>query len=280
MTGFGASSIKGKNFKVFVSVKSVNSRFMDVKCYTPSFYYSLESEIQKIISHKCARGQFIIRVNRFPETPQPNIILQWDKKQAKKWKNLYQTLTKELNITNSVDATHIINQPGVVNTIKTPISLSVSEATQVKKIFNQAFENCLKERHREGTALKKDILKHIQLIQSDLKKIKNLNSQYQKIKNKAYSLQTKKTKRTDMQPGTEKPDTNEEIVRMDEHLNHFKSISKSPKSIGKRMDFYVQELLREINTIGSKSQTSKLTRYVVEIKANLERVKEQVQNIE
>ena len=271
MTGFGSSSIKNKDFQVFVSVKSINSRFMDIKCYTPSFYYPLESEIQKAIANKCTRGQFIVRVNRFPEGPQPGLILKWDKKQAKKWKNLYEALSKELKIKNNINTSNLINQTGVVNAIKTPVSLTAAESQRVKKIFNQAFNNCLKERAREGLALRKDIFRRMQFIENDLKKVKKINHSYYKSKSKKKNLESN---------GPDKTDTHEEIIRMAEHIKHFKNIAKKTSAVGKRLDFYVQEMLREINTIGSKSQASMLTRHVVEMKANLERVKEQVQNIE
>ncbi len=270
MTGYGFSTLGNKEFKVFISVKSVNSRFMDIKYYLPPFYSSMESEFQKILFGKCSRGQFFIRVNRIPQMPPSSFVLQRNKEQAKKWKNLYENLSKELKIRNNLNVTDLVNQSGVVNAIEKPVSLSVSEKNKIKMTFQQALKSCLKERVREGAALKVDILNHIRSIQSYLKKIKNLSDKQQK--------KHKNTKSNG--EFSETGDMNEEIVRMEEHLRYFKTISESHQSIGKKMDFYVQELLREVNTLGSKSQISSLTKCVVEIKSILEKIKEQVQNIE
>ena len=274
MTGFGFSSTGNKEFKVFISVKSINSRFMDIKYYLPPFYSSLESEFQKILFGKSLRGQFFIRVNRVPQSPPSSFLLKNNKKQAKKWKNLCEDLSKDLKVKNNLNVTDFINQPGVVSVIETPSILSASEKKKVKISFQQALNSCLKERLREGSALKVDILNHIKAIHLHLKKIKKLVYEQQK-KNR-----TKKIKSNGELFEVEKSDINEEIVRVEEHLKYFKVISEGNQSVGKKMDFYVQELLREINTIGSKSQISSLTKSVVEIKFILEKIKEQVQNIE
>ncbi len=274
MTGFGFSSIGNKEFKVFVSIKSINSRFMDIKYYLPPFYSSLEPEFQKILFSNCTRGQFFIRVNRVPQKPFPSFVLKKNKEQAKKWKKLYDNLSKELSIKNDLKATDLINQTGVVSVIETPALLSVSEKNKVKMAFQQALKSCFKEKIREGAALRVDILSHIESMQSYLKKIKSLSYKQQK------KCKSKKFKNNGELFELEKADISEEIVRTEEHLKYFKSISGSQQSIGKKMDFYVQELLREINTIGSKSQISSLTKNVVEIKFILEKIKEQVQNIE
>ena len=281
MTGFGFSSLMEKNFKAEISIKSVNSRFLDIKFYTPSYYMPLEPELKKIISNKCKRGYFVIRIDRFPQKPSPSISLEWDKVQAQKWKKLYTKLAKELSFKNDLSLNNLINREGVLNLIEKPKDLSLKEKQMVKKLFEKSLLSCLKERKREGMVLKKDILFQLKSLKSLLKKIELLNKRQQesflKKKNKFIK---ENNRRKELNLELEKFDTHEEIVRVKEHLNHFQKILNKSIDIGRKLDFYVQEILREVNTIGSKSQLSELTLNVVSAKFALEKIKEQVQNVE
>lgn len=282
MTGFGFSSTSAKDFKLEISVKSVNSRFLDTKFYTPVFYAPLESELKKNIFKKCKRGYFVVHIERYPQRPLPVISLKWDKKQAQKWKRLYENLSKEVKFKNNLTVGDLINREGVVQLIEKPQSLSLQEKKKVKGNFNRAFQACLQERKREGLVLKKDILSHLHTIQSFFQKIKLLNKKQKELyinqKNKHIKQNDKHKDLSFLE--TEKFDIHEEIVRLGEHLKHFKKMMDSSSAIGRKLDFYVQEILREMHTMGSKSHLSDLTLKVVEGKFELEKIKEQIQNVE
>ncbi|MGI9548865.1 MAG: endoribonuclease YicC domain-containing protein [Bdellovibrionales bacterium] len=265
MTGFGSSSIGNQDFKTFISVKSVNSRFISVKYYLSSYYSSLESEFRKEISKKCSRGHFFISVNRVPENPSSTFVLKTNKEQAKKWKDIYEKLSKDLKIKNNLSTNDLAHKTGVITVVEKQISLSQLEKVKVNRAFQKALNSCLKERSREGAALKQDIMNYVKTIHFYLKKIQKISKQKEK-------------KQADLD--SDQNSIDEEITRLLEHLKHFKVIVESTQSHGKKMDFYVQEMLREVNTIGAKSQTPSLTKHVVEIKFTLEKIKEQVQNIE
>ena len=282
MTGFGFASTDTKDFKSEISIKSVNSRFLDIKFYTPSYYIPLEPELQKLISKKCQRGYFIVRIDRFPQKPLPAISLNWDKQQAQKWKKLYDNMSKEMKFKNNLTAEDLIHREGVVNVIEKPQSLSPQERKKIKQTFDRALQACLQERKREGLILKKDILSQLQIIQSIIQKAQLLNKKQKEIYMKKKNTYIKKNnnRSKDIVLEMEKFDIHEEIVRIKEHLKHFKKISSDPSSVGRKMDFYVQEILREMNTMGSKSQLSDLTLRMVEGKFALEKIKEQIQNVE
>ena len=281
MTGFGFHSITKDDFKLEINIKSVNSRFLDIKFYTPSYYMPLEPELKKIISNKCKRGYFVVRIDRFPQKPTPSISLKWDKQQAQKWKKLYNRLSKELNFKNDLSLNDLIHREGVLNLIEKPKDLSLKEKQTVKKLFDKSLQSCLKERKREGLVLKKDTLSHLHSIQILIKKIEFLNTKqhadYLKKKDK-FIKNNNHQKELNLE--LEKFDTHEEIVRVKEHLSHFKKMLNKPTDIGRKLDFYIQEILREVNTIGSKSHLSQLTLNVVSAKFALEKIKEQVQNVE
>ena len=276
MTGFGFVSASTKDWKLEISVKSVNSRFLDTKFYTPSYYIPLETEMSKIISSKCQRGYFVIRIERYPEKPLPLISLNWDREQSQKWKKIYEKASKDLKLKSHLTIADLMQREGVVRLIKKPKSLSLQEKKKVKDCFSRAFQACLKERKREGMALKKDILSHLSALQSLLRKINTLNKKQKNMSLKQKSGYLKQNnKRLDLALEVEKTDVHEEIIRAEEHLKHFKKMASSSQAIGRKLDFYVQEILREMNTIGSKSHLSELTLKVVEGKFLLEKIKEQ-----
>ena len=183
---------------------------------------------------------------------------------------------------NNLTSGDLISREGVVNVIEKPQSLSLQEKNKVKKSFYRALQSCLRERQREGNILKKDILFHLQTIQSFIQKTQLLNKKqkeiYLKKKNKYIKQNNRQSK--DLALEMEKFDIHEEIIRVKEHLKHFKKMTGDASAVGRKMDFYVQEILREMNTMGSKSQLSDLTLKVVEGKFALEKIKEQIQNVE
>lgn len=280
MTGFGFAAVTTKDFYTEVSVKSVNTRFLDMKFYTPVFYAVLEPEMQKLISDKCQRGFFVVRIERSPQKPLPEISLKWSKTQAFKWKKLYDNLSKELKFKNNLELRDLINREGVVNVIEKPQKLSTQEKKTVKKAFQKALADCLQERKREGQTLKKDILSQLKSIQSSFQRIQLLNKKQKEIYMKKKNKHIKENLKKNSSMEIEKLDIHEEITRVKEHTQHFKKIMKNSYAVGRKMDFYIQEILRELNTMGSKSQLPELTLKVVEGKFILEKIKEQIQNIE
>ena len=275
MTGFGSSSFENKDFKIELSIKSVNSRFLETKFYTPTYYFNLEPELQKKLSQKCKRGSFVVHINRFPQKPLSRVFFKWDKEQAKKWKSLYQDLSKKLNLKNDFSIKDLLQREGVFNLIEKPPSLSLKEKQLVKKTFDKSLSACLQQRKREGMKLKKDIVFQMKLIQKLIKEIELLNEKQKKLFIKKRVVNKKGSPLE-----TEKFDTHEEVIRVKEHLDQMKPIITNDLYPGRKVDFYIQELLREVNTIGAKATLPKLTLKVVETKFCLEKIKEQVQNIE
>lgn len=313
MTGFGFASGSGKDYRVEVNIKSVNSRFTDVKFYTSPFYFSLEKELKSFVLNNCSRGQWIIRIDRFPSKPPSHFVISRDKKQARRWQELYKNLSRELGVSNDLNVSHLAKLEGVVNTIeKTPFLDSV-EKTKVVALFKKAFQSCLREKIREGQTLKRDVAGNLNFLEKSLEKVqvihqkekqkaearykKNLQKEQVFVKGQAASGKRSKNSSRSSK-GKEIPlrgglngskvtlggegffDINEEVVRLREHLKNCKKLVRQKGATGKKLDFYTQEILRELNTIGSKCQTALITCQVVDSKFALEKIKEQVQNIE
>ena len=180
MTGFGFVSVNTKDFKLEVSVKSVNSRFLDTKFYTSPCYMPLEPEMNKLISSKFQRGFFLVRIERYPQKPLPLISLNWDKEISQKWKTIYENVSKKMSLKKDLTISELIQKEGVIRLIEKPKNLSPEEKKTVKNSFAKALQSCIQERKREGQVLKKDILSHLRSMQSLLQKIKILNKKQEK----------------------------------------------------------------------------------------------------
>ena len=272
MTGFGFASGGGKDYQVEVSIKAGNSRFTDIKFYTPLFYFSLEKDLKNIILETASRGQWIVRINRFPDKLPSEYFISWDIKQARKWKTIYKSLAQQLKIKEDLDVKTLARSSGVVSSIEKQIHLKEVEKQKVRSVFKQALKSCLEEKRREGLKLRSDILKNLNQLSKFLSQIQSYNAETIK--------EIKKSKDSKKDDGLERSDIHEEIVRTQIHIKNFKMLLYKSQPMGKKLDFYTQELLREINTIGSKSQKAKLTSKVIDSKFSIEKIREQVQNLE
>ena len=214
-------------------------------------------------------------------------------KLANEYMKAFKKLATDLRIKEPVRLDHISKQPDVIMLEETD-SISPSEFSLLKKSFEQALKKFDFERSREGLALKKDLQKNLKELHKHILKISKLRDEankalLEKFEAKVKARLPKEVAGQAMDPQRisqeiviqlEKADINEEITRLTEHINNFDKLVELAVVEGKKLDFYTQELLREVNTIGSKSQISGITEAVVEAKTLIERIREQVQNIE
>lgn len=287
MTGFGKASSHSSDHLIDVTVRSVNGRFLDVKFHGPSLYKGLESEFRKKISQQMQRGSVDVYLNRKVFNGSEKI--HFNKKLAKKWLQGFNNMAKDLGLEPASQAQVLLSVPDLVS-VEDESSVSPSEKKFLLETLDKALQACDKLRTGEGKQLKNDIETHLKQLAVSVGKIKKLRDQTQKDLQKKYD---KKWQNFDL-PGEIDPqrvaqeiviqldrsDISEEIQRLEAHLKALGSLTKTDGSIGKKMDFYAQELLREVNTIGSKSTSSELTQEVVEAKGLIEKYREQVQNVE
>ncbi len=193
-----------------------------------------------------------------------------------------------IKLENSLDLVTLAQQPGVMETLSEPSLISAKEKNKLKTLTMKAMDLCSKERVREGLSLKKDFQKNIKHLSLCIHKIKShslkQNEKANKnVKERARSIDIMDDQNTvqDMMVALiNRMDNSEEISRMEEHIQVFRTLILSKGVVGKKISFYLQEMIREINTIGSKSQDFKLTQEVVQAKTLIERMREQVHNVE
>ncbi|MDO8282854.1 MAG: YicC/YloC family endoribonuclease [Thermodesulfovibrionia bacterium] len=278
MTGFGSAE-KG-DFSV--EVRSVNHKNLDIHFNAPSYLYRLDADIRKFAKDSFNRGRIDIYVSKLSGNDKKIHI---NTRLAQEYQKALLSLKKELKLKDDVGLSFYTTLRDIFSSDDP--ELNVSD-------FNSALHSALKKlkisRRKEGKALVADINKrtltinkYLLRIESRRKKItttavSSLRDRLKDIMKDAHLDESRLIQEAAIL--TERSDITEEAVRIKSHLNYMKDIIKSGDTVGKKLDFVIQELRREVNTIGSKSSDIGITVSVVEMKDELEKIREQVQNLQ
>lgn len=289
MTGYGTARVQAKDVTVEVSIRAVNGRFLETRFHLPREFVGFESELKKTLGQSLSRGTIDIFVSRRVKSLSTKARMTVNDALAKKYVSAYKHLSKELGLTYQVHLEALARLPDVIK-IEETYELFPGEEKVLKKAFAEACKNCDRERTREGQALRKDLQKLLQTLEKQVKVISDLRGEANAQLQERFEQKIRsRLKGNDMDPTRlsqeiviqlEKADINEELSRLSEHIKNYRHLVASQEAEGKKLDFYTQELLREVNTIGSKSQVAKITQAVVEAKTLIERLREQVQNVQ
>ena len=289
MTGFGLANNNNKNFDIEFNFKSINNRFFDCKIKLPTYLSSLEKELYKITKEECVRGSIQIYCKIKMNNDNINIP-KINKKKLDKFYNSLKPINDKFDNTNfnlNISFDQLLNN---LNDELTS-DLSNKDKQNVLSVFKLGLKDLLNSRLNEGKKIEKDIKSNMKDLKIICKKInvlqsKNKKIQFQKLKNRITSIINEFEYQLDdsslykeLAIYSDKYDISEEIVRINCHLEQFDSYFKSEKYPGKKINFLCQELFREINTIGSKSNNDSISLLVVDFKTSLEKIREQVQNI-
>jgi len=287
MTGYGSSLAKNAEVELEIQIRSVNSRFLDVRFHLPREYLSFEADLKKSASRLIRRGCVDIFVNRRPNVEGRVVPVQYNKAQAKLWLDSIESLKKTLAVKDAIQLKDVLSLPHIFD-VNDRVGLDKQEEGLLKKTFDLALKSCQKSREQEGAELQKEILTLLGALSKIVKQLDPWREKAQERINERLQNKLKEVNH-DADPARialetalqlDKMDIREEMVRLGEHVKACQSVAKASDSQGKRMDFYAQELLREVNTIGSKIQMSEVTELVVEAKTIIENFREQVQNVE
>lgn len=289
MTGYGTARVQSKDVTVEVSIRTVNGRFLEPRFHLPREFVGQESELKKILSQTLLRGTVDIFVSRRVKNLANKAQMSINDALAKKYMSAYKHLSKELGVPFQVHLEVLARLPDVIRVEET-YELFPGEDKLLKKAFIEACKNCDRERTREGQALRKDLQKLLVSLEKQVKVITELRGEANtQLQEKFEQKIRARIKGNEIDPARlsqeiviqlEKADINEELSRLSEHIKNYRQLVSSQQAEGKKLDFYTQELLREVNTIGSKSQVAKITQAVVEAKTLIERLREQVQNVQ
>ena len=290
MTGYGKRELENSDISISVELKSINSRYLEVNHKIPRLFSEDEEAMLALVRKKLLRGKIILNVNY---TLLNDNLNQIDLNENKV--NEYISIARKLNsskvIKDELTIDRLLTLPEVISTRTT--SSNISYKRILSKSINDAISDLINMRTKEGENLSKDILSRLKKIKKDLALIVKISERTQKEILRNYKKKIKllfddndkiilddSRLLQEIVIFMEKKDIHEEITRLQSHIDLFVDcIVKGKNEKGKRMTFLLQEFLREINTIGSKTDNIKTSHLVVSIKTEIEKIREQVQNI-
>jgi len=289
MTSFGrAQSEEGKDSCFSIEMKSVNHRYLDINIRMPRMMLALEEKIRNIISKKLNRGKvdvFINYKNYRNDIGKANLNMEL----AKNYYECLKQIQKELNVIDDISATKIARFPDVINIEEHEENLE-NIFNEISPLIDSALNLMEGMRSKEGEKLKEDILSKLKIIAIYVEEIEKVADSIPKnYKKKLEERLSELLSAVDIDESrialevailSDKAAVDEEITRLRSHLSQMKSTLELDEPIGRKLDFIIQEMNREANTIASKSTDIHMTNKVIEVKNTIEKIREQVQNIE
>ena len=295
MTGFGRGQYEDENFSITVEMKTVNHRYNEVAIRLPRFLNPLEDKIRKTILKTVNRGRIDVFINA-DYTTSENCTLKVDKNLAAAYHRALQEVgaaigLEELNINSAQEVMYLSRCQDVIN-VKEGFFDVETVWHKVEQAVNEALKNLVAMRETEGGNIYGDFIYRADLIAEKLTQIEARSpmvvEEYQaKLTERLNNLLadhniTVEPERLLQEVAifADRASITEEIVRLKSHIKQFKNIINSDQPVGRKLDFLIQEFNREANTIASKANDYTLAQIVVEIKAEIEKIREQIQNIE
>lgn len=288
MTGYGRSKLTLGDKEYTIEIKAVNHRYLDMAVKIPRNISYLEEKIKKVVSNAVNRGKIEISImySNIPTENESNI--QINKALAKDYISQLKQIAKENGLSEDFDVTSVLRLPDLL------VSRDNVDEDEIWKAFEpkvqEAVNNFNQMRIDEGMQLSKDILRRIDEISKNLEIISNNSNGLAEKYVIKLEARIKEILKTDVvDPNrlaqevviySDKCSIEEELTRMRSHIEQFKKLVNDSDSKGKKIDFLIQEMNRETNTIASKANCLDITKMVIEVKTELEDIREQIQNIE
>lgn len=290
MTGFGQASSQTGKIQLTVEMKSVNHRFLELAVRMPRELISLEEQVKRKIGAYIRRGKVDVFINvERPDGQDQKVVVNWSL--AGEYYNAYQALRERFPFQDeAVSPIEFLSLPEIVQ-LKEPQEDIQKYAKDILDSVELACQQLIHMRKSEGKNLHEDIAKRIESIDHIIDEIRlrtpAVVQQYQE--RLAYRMKEMLSGHWEGDEGriltevaifAEKVNIDEELIRLASHCQQFMAILQEQEPVGRKLDFLVQEMNRETNTIGSKANDLEISKRVVDLKAELEKIKEQVQNIE
>ena len=287
MTGFGKNSLLINDRNYQVEMRSVNHRYLDVSTKMPRQLTYLEEDVKKVISSKIKRGKVDVVIT-FENNSKEGRNIQINTEIAKMYIDELRKLAQEGNVLSDIQVTEITKLPDVLN-----ISIDQDDETIKQELLDSvkiALDNLLSMKETEGNKIAEDLTNRIDYIEEKILKISKLSTGL--IEEYVVKLEEriKEILKTDIIDKSriaqevviyaDKTSIEEEITRLKSHINQFRQLLREEGAVGKKIDFLIQEMNRETNTIGSKANDLEIVNGVIDVKTELENIREQIQNIE
>ncbi|MBO5926018.1 MAG: YicC family protein [Clostridia bacterium] len=288
MTGYGKAEYKCERYSLTVEIKTVNNRFLDLNTKYPRFLTAIDDVIRRSVSSNVKRGKADLYVS-FEKVGESLITLTVDESLAKAYYEASNSISSVLGIKNDFTVSSLMKSPDVVKQSQVDVDVETL-APIVENTIIEACKNLNKMREFEGEKLKADLLSRIDTIEETVLKIQ----EYAPTVAEEYRLKLKERlneilKNTEIDETrllqetaifVDKSNIDEELTRLKSHISQFRKICEGEGETGKKLDFLVQEFNRESNTVCSKSNSIFITDNALKLKCEIEKIREQIQNIE
>lgn len=288
MTGFGRGDCREGGKEFLVEIKTVNHRYSDVFVKMPRQIGFLEETVRGLVSKAISRGKIDVYISYENQGEDARNVV-FDESLAKTYVKAVESLRDNFGLKDDISVSLIARFPDVLK-----VEQAEEDEEQLTAMLKTAVENALQSliemRGKEGQGLKADLLARTSCIESLIKEIADrapevVKEYKQKLETRIKDLleqQTMDENRLAMEVAifADRSSIDEEIVRLGSHMKQMRDILGDQQPVGRKLDFLIQEMNREINTIGSKANDLMITRHVLEIKSEIEKMREQVQNIE
>lgn len=278
MTGYGKESLIIYSREYQVEIKSVNHRYLDISMKLPRTLSYLEEKMKKIIASKVKRGKFDVYVNFINNSTEGKNI-KINTEIAKMYIKELKDLAESENLISDINVMEIAKLPEVLNIQNTQEDDIIEK--ELEKVMTNAVDNLIAMRVAEGNKIEKDLIERLDIINEKVKEISELSTgliqEYVvKLEGRIKELLTdqdidKNRLAQETVIYADKCSIQEEVTRLDSHIAQFKQILNSNEAIGKKLDFLIQEMNRETNTIGSKANNLEITNAVIDIKTRFRR---------
>lgn len=290
MTGYGKAEKEFDHFRAKIELKSINHRYSDVTVKMPRHLSFMEEIIKSEVRKYLRRGKIEAYISVEYINASSNVI-KIDYALAESYMNSLKDLCDRLLIDDKIKLGSILGLPEIVR-VEREVFDEDQTLSFMREVLEMAIHEILEMKKREGLYLESNIVECLDLIESHLKNVEKLSFDLPGIYKEKLQMRisqllsdekiTMDSERLCLEVAllADKSDITEEIVRLKSHIHQFRTLIKKEDYVGKKLDFLVQEMNREINTIGSKSNEINILNDVVEMKSQLEKIREQIQNVE
>ncbi len=287
MTGFGRASLESNGKNYIIEIKTVNNKYSDITVKSPKRLSFMEDKIRKQIANRITRGKVEVSVSFFDfSNKSKNVVL--NKEIAKEYIKQLREIADENNLSENISVVEIAKLPDTLNSIDSDNDEEI--ASEALQCLNMALDSLIEMRKTEGENIKQDLLVRIERVQNLVDKIAENSKGIVEEYVSKLEKRVKEILKTDVVDENriaqeaviyaDKTSIEEELTRLNSHIVQFKELVNSDGPVGKKLDFMIQEMNRETNTIGSKAGSGEITKAVIDLKVELEDIREQIQNIE
>ncbi len=288
MTGFGRGQETTEMLEVTVEIRSVNHRYFEFSARMPRSCSFLEDKLKSLAQGRIARGkvEMFVSVNNIATG---NTVVEINKEFTESYITALKQLSRDYKIKNDITVSLVAQNTNVFNVVSVVADEEALTET-VMSAANKALDAFIEMRETEGARLKNDLLGKIEAIKENVKFVETRSPETvkeyrarleQKIKELLESVQIDEQRiLTETAIFADKVAVDEETVRLHSHIKQFCDMLESDAAVGRKLDFIVQEMNREVNTMGSKAQDTEILQRVVDMKSEIEKIREQIQNIE